>query len=100
MSRRVRLQTGAGRGTGQARGRSAPKCWTCGKRGHLAAECPRNKLPMTDELTERDFPRLVSAAERQMERNRRRLGVPRGAERAECGQETKSAPGDNGVAPE
>ena len=28
---------------------------------------------MAEELTERDLPRLLAAAERQMERNRRRL---------------------------
>lgn len=32
-----------------------------------------SKLPKTDELTERDFDRLERAAERQLERNRRRI---------------------------
>lgn len=32
------------------------------------------ELPMAEELTARDLPRLEAAARRQMERNRRRLG--------------------------
>jgi hypothetical protein len=34
----------------------------------------KQELPMAEELTERDLPRLLANAERQMRLNRKRLG--------------------------
>ena len=33
-------------------------------------------LPIADELDEKDLPRLLRAAEKQQEANRRRMGIP------------------------